>query len=610
MKITIDRVKGARRNIASTLTSNLDLKKKADRAHRNLHKKSQMHTRRHVSGRIESIKNINTKRLVFSWSAKFILILILGFVSFSKLNSAGRFNGFVAGGDAVVGIQDETARVNLNPLTISSPAESATSKLIHSSIIKYDSKGEIRGDLAETYSTEDDGKKFKFKIKENVKWHDGKDLTSDDVVFTISKLKDSRVGSSLRESLVGVEAVAIDAKNVELNSPKAVAGINDLLTKVKIAPKHLFENVADEDIARADYNSFPIGSGPLVVSGKPSSRDKQTLGISGEGAFQQLSLTPNESYYGNKASTDITFRIFEQKTELGEAFNNGSVEMVVGTGENLELDNDAEEIKLKISSGIFSFFNTESPNVADARVRRALAGYVDRKSLSEINGAAQPLYSPVIGIGDTEQAVMPIEEARKLITEAGWAFDATRKTFTKEGADLKLSVVTGESEEYERTSKKIAEMWNELGVQTELIQAGNSQLQSNYFVNRSFDVLIYGISLNQASDPFAYWSSDSANPRGLNFSNYKSPASDADLDIARTKINESERNVRLERFVKRWKEDAPAAALYIPSVKVIYKSGSLQPEPNQTAFINGFGDSFEFLTELKAEKKKIYQTVE
>jgi peptide/nickel transport system substrate-binding protein len=606
MKINIDRVKGVKRNIPS----NVDFKKKVDRAHRLIHRKGQVHAKKHVAGRIESIKNINTKRLVLSWSVKFVLILVLGFVSFSKLNSAGRFNGFVAGGDAVIGIQDESARLNLNPLTISGPAESAASKLIHSSIIKYDHSGNIIGDLAETYSTEDDGKKFKFRIKDNAKWHDGRDVTSEDVVFTISKLKDSRVGSSLRESVVGVDAVALDAKSVELNSPKAVVGLNDLLTKIKIAPKHLFEGVEDKDIARADYNSLPIGSGPLEVASRPSTRDKQTLGLSGAGTFQQLSLIPSRNYYGNRASTYITFRVFQQKTELGEAFNNGSVEMVIGTGENLDIATNAEEIKLKVSSGIFSFFNVASPATSDAKVRRALAGYIDRKSLSQINSGAQPLYSPIIGVEDGEQEVMDLQEARRLIVEAGWVYDEARSVFSKEGSDLKLNVVTGQSEEYSRAAEKITGMWKELGVQSELVQASNSQLQSNYFVNRTYDVLIYGISLNRASDPFAYWSSDSANPRGLNFSNYKSPATDADLDIARTKLNDAERNIRLVRFVKRWKEDAPAAALYVPSVKVVYKSRSLQPEPNQKTFLNSFGDSFEFLTELKAEKRKIYRTIE
>jgi len=594
-------------NKAKKLTNDLELKKRVDRAHKNIHRKSLISTRRHVLGKSDSIKNLSTRRLVFSWTTKFLIILVLGLLSYSKLNSSGRFAGFVAGGDVVAGIQDQNDKLNLNPLTLSTPAESSIGRLIYSSILKYDNVGKLQGDLAQAYSVEEGGKKIRVTLRDGAKWHDGKDVTSEDVVFTITKLKDIRVNSSLRESLSGVEAISVDYKTIEITSPKAVSGLDDLLTKIRVAPKHIFDGVDSDQIAHVNYNELPVGSGPFEVAGDLVYSDKATLGLSGEGQFQQISLTPNKKYYGNSAQTNVTFRVFSSRDDLSSAFNNGSIAMYIGTRDELDANKDAEEIKLKLSSGVFSFFNMKSPILAEAKIRKALAGYADRKVLSELNGGVKPLYSPVLEVGDVEEGVMGVEDAKKLIAEAGYTFDTARSVFTKDGQDLKLNIVTGDSGEYSRAVDELARRWREIGVETEVIKAEISDLQANYFVNKTYDVLLYGISLNRATEPYAYWSSDAIGPKGLNFSNYKSPANDADLDVARTKINPTERNVRLERFVKRWKEDIPAVALYIPSLKVVYRSGSVQPEPNQQSYVSGFTDSFDLFTQIKTHKKKLYQ---
>lgn len=600
MKIKLDSVKKVR--------SNLELKKRAELVHRSVHRKSLVHTRKHISGRIDSVKNLNTKRLLFSWVTKFVVIAVLASLSFTRLNHKDRFEGFTNGGSVIVGVSDESSSLKLNPLTLSSPSELAIGRLIYSSPLKYDELGKLKGDAAESFAVEDGGKKIRIILKENIKWHDNKDLTSEDLVFTINKLKEPKVSSSLRDSLLGVDAVALNSRTVEISSPKAVAGLDDLMTRIRIAPKHVFDGVSDDNIANVDYNQLPVGSGPLEVGSFVSTKETSSLGIEGTDKFQQVSLTASNKYYGNAAQASLTFRIFSNKESLRQAFESGIVEVYVGSGGVIGAQEGSEEIKLALSSGIFSFFNMDSPILSDIKIRQALAGFIDRPLISELSGGVGALYSPVLGTGPTAQEIMPADNAKKLISEAGWQMDVNRSIFVKDGRELKLSLVTGESEDYQIAANALAKKWKEIGVGVEITQAETSELQANYFINKTYDVLLYGISLNEASDPYAYWSSAAATAKGLNFSGYRSPASDADLDVARTKLDTTERKARLERFTKRWLEDAPAAALYIPSVKVVYNSATTQPQPNQKVPINNYADGFEFLTEVKAEKKKLYQT--
>lgn len=587
----------------------LQLKKRADLAHKKIHRSGLVHTRKHISAKIDSVKNLDTRRLIFSWSAKFIIILSLSLFSFAKLKDSNKYSGVINGGSVIVGMSDESSSLRLNPLTLSSPTELAIGKLVYSSPLKYDSLGKLKGDAAQSYEIADGGKRIRIKLLPDIKWHDGKEMTSEDIIFTIAKLKEPKVSSSLRDSLVGVEVVAIDEKTVDLISPSPVAALDDLMTRIRIAPKHLFDGVSDSDIASVDYNQLPIGSGPLEIGSFVSTKDTATLGIEGGGKFQQIKLSPSEEYYGNAAQAEITIRIFTDKDKLEKAFNNGIVETYVTSGGSTITRDGAEDIKLALSSGVFSFFNLQSPTLSNIKLRKALSGYLDRPLISEVSGGVSPLYTPILGINPTvSKDPITADVAKQLITEGGWQFDTARSVFVKDGQDLTLTMVTGDSEDYSAAADTIISKWGEIGVKVNVAKVKSTELQANYFINKTYDILVYGISLNESSDPYAYWSSSAANARGLNFSGYRSPASDADLDIARTKLNPADRRARLERFSKRWEEEVPAAGLYIPSIKIIYNGNSVLPQPNQNVPVNNYVDIFEYLIDIKSQKKVIYRT--
>jgi peptide/nickel transport system substrate-binding protein len=424
----------------------LQLKKKLDFAHKTIHKKSLVHTRRHLTSRLDSVKNLNTRRMLSSWSIKFILIAVLTGLSYAHLNPSSRYEGFIDGGSVIVGIKDENNKIKLNPLTLSSPAEQAIGRLVYSSLLQYDSSGKLKGDLASTYSSEDGGKRLRFNLKDNLKWQDGHALTAEDIAFTIAELKQPRINSSLRDSLAGVEATVVNPQTVDISSAKPLAGLDDLLTRIRIAPKHLFEGISPEEVGSVNYNELPVGSGALEIGSFVTTKDTSTLGIQGAGTFQQLKLNISKNYYGNQAQADLTVRIFNSKQNLEDAFKGGLVEIFI-SGENSQvLSESYQQLELALSSGVFSFFNLENTYLKDLKVRQALAGITDRRLISELSGGVGPLYSPVLEVPGSAPEILSLERARALITEAGWQFDATKSTFTKNGQELELNLVTGDSE--------------------------------------------------------------------------------------------------------------------------------------------------------------------
>ena len=86
--------------------------------------------------------------------------------------------------------------VFINPVIPTTNADRDISKLIFGSL----------ADVAETVKHSDDGKTWNVRLKQNVLWHDGERLTSDDVIFTINTIQDREARSPLFASFQGITA--------------------------------------------------------------------------------------------------------------------------------------------------------------------------------------------------------------------------------------------------------------------------------------------------------------------------------------------------------------------------------------------------------------------
>src|SRR5215831_12257232 len=95
-------------------------------------------------------------------------------------------------------------------------------------LVDFDPQGNIVPSLASSWKISPDNLTYTFQLRPDVKWHDGKPLTAEDVKFTVEKILDPKVGSRL-----------------------------NLWTG--ILPKHIWEK---EDFAKSQYNVTPVGSGP------------------------------------------------------------------------------------------------------------------------------------------------------------------------------------------------------------------------------------------------------------------------------------------------------------------------------------------------------------
>lgn len=312
---------------------------------------------------------------------------------------------------------------------------------IFSSLLRFDENAELTGDLAESWECSTDGRTLTFHLRRDAVWHDGKPVTSDDVLFTAALLQ--RPTAYFRNTLhlaTGEPAIfkARDAHTVEVTTLRPSAVLPSYLTGTwasmfLIMPRHIVESVGEKA-----YEDSPVGSGPFCFGE-----------ITADG---HAVLNANPRYFAGAPKADRTIlRLFEKGADRIAAFKRGELDLVVAPGRAFGAD-DARKyhghFESVPSNQIVQFaLNCRHPILGSVKVRQAIASAVDRpKLVREIEGpGGMPAFSPVGPTSwsfepDVERHAFDPARSRKLLAEEGWK-PGTNGILQREGQPLSFSVI-------------------------------------------------------------------------------------------------------------------------------------------------------------------------
>lgn len=135
------------------------------------------------------------------------------------------------------------------------------------------------GMLAESYTVSEDALSIEFVMREGLKWHDGEDLTADDVKFTIELMLRSpgtnAVASDVLKNITGAQeyiggaddltGVVVDGNTVTINFDAISANALQVLSQWPILPQHCLQNADPNALQQDAFWQKPIGSGPFMV---------------------------------------------------------------------------------------------------------------------------------------------------------------------------------------------------------------------------------------------------------------------------------------------------------------------------------------------------------
>lgn len=311
----------------------------------------------------------------------------------------------------------------------------------------------LRPMLAESWKPNDKGDVWTFKLRKGVKFHNGKEMTADDVATSLNRLADPANGSNALSVFKGVL------------SKDAVRKVDDLTVEFHLdAPNANFPYLVSSDnynaiILPADYagdfeKNF-VGTGPFKL-------EKYTPKVG-------ASFVRNDDYWGDKALLDrVEFTFFADIQPQILALQGNQVDLInqlpVLAGAGLLNDPNVEIISIHSASHYQIHMRTDMDPFKDPRVRRAIALSLDRDKLVKglLRGRAQPgndsPFAPVYPSTDTsvEQRKQNIAEAKQLLEAAG----------IKSGT--KVPLATQRFQEVPQYAQLVQNAAKEIGIEIEL----------------------------------------------------------------------------------------------------------------------------------------------
>jgi len=455
--------------------------------------------------------------------------------------------------------------------------------LVFNGLFYLDAHGLPRPDLAARLpDISPDGLVYTVTLRSDVHWHDGQPFTSDDVLFTISLVQDPGFPGSedLAELWRTVEISRVNAYNLSFTLREPYAPFADYLT-LGIVPAHVLRSVSPADLALADFNLRPVGTGPFQVD--------EVAVLRGQVDHVTLSSSPN--YFGSQPFLDkIVFKFFADDTAVFNAYRAGQVQGIARVSysdlAHLRQFPDLKVFSAPVAGYSMIFMNLSNPDVPffqDKQVRQALFLALDRNQLVEQAQGGQGIVMPGPILPDTwafDPALPAIQpdpdKARALLDAADWRIGGSGISTpgilnlaallppdvrSKDGKALGFTLLTNTDPVHLEMAKTLAEQWKAIGVTVTVTAA--PMLVPNYLAPRSYEAVLIDLSLAGDPDPYPFWHEMQASA-GQNYSGYKDRDMSEILEQARRTNDQSKRFQFYKRFQQMFMDEMPAIPLVRP----------------------------------------------
>ena len=379
----------------------------------------------------------------------------------------------------------------LNPHFAVGTKDQDGSRLFYEPLAGWDPDGNLRALLAaEIPSRENggvaaDGLSVTWKLKQGVKWHDGKPFTADDVVFTWAYAKDPATAAVTSGSYNNCKAEKVDDYTVKVTFDKptpfwadAFVGINGM-----IIPKHLFGDFIGDKSRDAPTNLKPVGTGAYIfkefkpgdlVTGvinpnyhQPNKPYFDSIEMKGGGdavsAARAVLQTGEYDFAWNMQVEDEILLRLEKggkgRVVVAEAGGMEHIELNA-TDPNTEVDGERASIK------------TKHPTLSDPAVRQALNLLVDKASIEKfIYGRTGQATANMVDYPKRFRSKLTfefsIDKANALLDKAGWkkGSDGIRE---KDGKKLKYLFQTSINQPRQKTQAIIKQACQKAGIEIEV----------------------------------------------------------------------------------------------------------------------------------------------
>ena len=459
--------------------------------------------------------------------------------------------------------------------------------LIYTPLTTEAPDGSYVGGLAKDWSVSDDGLTWTFNLKDGIKWHNGEDLTADQMAWAINAIMSDPDGWAALSGYVGGfnEVTAPDAKTVQVVTEYPIANMEYRLSFLYAVYPPDFESFSTPEDLQNFTNFEPIGTGPFKVK----TFDKDT-GV--------LILDANPDYFdGAPKINQIIFQTFDNTDAMIQALKVGDIDLINEVpATSFAAVKEMENVTAIDTEG--RYFNeliinsadpnndpapTGNPALADPVVRQAIALSINKQDIVDIvmQGLAAPadtIVPPSLGGGfwhspNIKDVKFDTAEASRILEEAGYVLgsDGVR---AKGGVRLEFRLqFPSDSSSYPRIADMLTDWFSQAGMKTIPEAVDPDSLTAATTPAGDYDLVIWGYGPDPDPDfILSIMTTDQFVSGGWSDSGYHNPVYDQMyLDQQKT-VDKAARQQIIWKMQEMIYNDRPYIVLYYEKMLQAYRS--------------------------------------
>ena len=383
----------------------------------------------------------------------------------------------------------------LNPIVSKSEDTYYISKLIYNSLFDYTADLNVEGELVESYTVDTEKAYVDITLRSGVTFHNGDSLTARDISFTVNAIKSYGSEGIYYEKASKIDSVNVkDDRNVRIYFSDNYDCSLDALT-FPILPRGEYSSAG---ALLKDTDEFvPVGTGMYKYSSYDS--------------LKELDLSPNESYFADKAQKSVSIKILPEKTMASNMLEIGSVTCYTDIGSDRKslVEDKGLTMYDMISNQVdFMVFNTQSPLFTSKEVRKGICYAIDENQvLSEgymDDGVlADTIYYPgFLGVADSNtNYAFDRDKAIEILAEEGYEdTDLNGRIEDAEGNDVTVSLLVNSDNANRIAAARIIEKNLERAGFSVEIRAVEWDEYNKLIEEKDFDILLTGYEMEGSYD--------------------------------------------------------------------------------------------------------------
>ncbi|MCT4593991.1 MAG: ABC transporter substrate-binding protein [Anaeromicrobium sp.] len=381
---------------------------------------------------------------------------------------------------------------NLDPQNNSQLVAYATERVLYDTLIQKDEEGNLIPGIAKKWEVIDDTT-VRFYLRDDVYFHNGDQLTGEDVKYTINRATKMPLTATIFSSFDGENTSVVDKFTVDVKLKTPFAAVYNYLTYSRAA---IVSKKAMEEMGEVEYGRNPVGTGPLKLK-------EWVNGTS-------ITLERNDNYWGEKPQyKDLVIKFISEPANRAIELETGGADAVFDIDEN-DIRRLEEAPELQVLKGpsykiTYLVLNLQDERFKDPKVREAFSYAIDKESLVDavFSGTAKVADSvmptTIFGYKSIGKTPYDPEKAKKLLAEAGFAG----------GMNIKLK--TNQDKKHRNVTEIIQNMWKNVGVNVEI----KIMDKATYLASKEvFEVVIASQTATTGDPGHVLWMWDSSYTKG------------------------------------------------------------------------------------------------